>query len=331
MDLLSASSTQDNNPLNYFPSATLEQPSLYHRLQPVLNGSLTEKPQRPTQNCHDDKKMELVISIGPSRDPAPMVRCSLNGDKNVASEISQSLIIESKKIQCHFSNFVLEVCTLLQESTTAYIEKLQMWLSFQSCTRAVQSLKVFDSTSDALKARTIPSLISALKGYSSWYNYDLISDIARKFCGEKGSKLVDDYELFLRDYLQRLIIHCPPVFPDHEETTKDSELLEVKVDLEISSSALKDIAIFKHTLCQVCDLDPRFLIMRRINTTNNYQLCLSVPKAAMPFAMQGIKSQWNILLARNIKAVKISGQDLQNEVCIVCLLFRTKITNSFLD
>ena len=331
VDSMSASSTQENSSMNYFPSATLAQSSLYDSGTSghALNGS-AEHTHHFDEGAHFTNGVtEMVVSIGPSRDPGPTVEFKSPLSKKLPTEVAESLVIESKNIQSSFSDFVLEVCSLLQESSSVYIEKLQMWLSFQNCTGAVQSLKAFDSSSEVLRARSIPSLISSLKSYSSWYNYDLIGDIAKKFCGSKGVRAVEKYESVLHEYMQKVIVHCPPPSPELEDESKCSEVLRMELDLDFSATALKDLAIFKQTLCKVCDLDPRFLVLRRIDAVN-YHLFWAVPKIAVSSAMRGLKSKWTSLEEKNVKAVSMSGQEVHVEVSLSAFL-QIKISRCLLN
>ena len=281
MDSLSTSSQQE---MNYFPSAVPDSPVQIpnHQSGSFLSPESTDSPGR--QSSSTTGEMAVVISIGPSREPLPLMRYeffSSTGKGTPSKEgADYELIVKSKLIQSKFSNLVLGICSLLQGSSTAYLEKLQMWLSLQSCSQAAQALRAFGESSDVMRAKTIPTVISSLRCYMSWYNYGLVADIAKQFCGIKGDVLVREYEAELKEYFKMLILHCPPLFPDNSEcTTGAVDLLEVKVGWEVSTAVLEDIAIFKHTLCQLCDLDPRFLVIRGISTTN-FQMSWAFPSVA---------------------------------------------------
>lgn len=329
MDSVSNSSLQESDSLNYFPSAVPESPS--KQASQAANGQLASfHPPNSTQNPLSQfnsqlnqieakgtgSEMAVIISIGPSKEPVPLIRYEFynSSSKNLnIEETNYELIMKSKSIQSKFSMFILDVCSMLQDSPTAYIEKLQMWLSFQSCIKSVQSLQTFDGDSDVLKAKTIPALLSSLHCYTSWYNYSLIADIARQFCGDKGSTLVEAYESELRDYLQNLIIHCPPFSIDHKNASQKLELLEVKVGWDLSTALLEDIAIFKHTLCQLCDLDPRFLVVRRIANTS-FQMSWAIPKVATEVVSEAIELNSGAFFDNNIQAIKISGSQVDFKV-----------------
>lgn len=325
MDSLSNSSLQESNSLNYFPSAVPESPS--NQSSQVVNGAFQSLSSASSH--HDEKlsvkmdrnskEMAVIISIGPSREPVPLMRYEFYKSSNksqgaISEETRHELIIKSKQIQEKFSNLILDICSLLQDSSTAYIEKLQMWLSFQSCSKSVQSLQAFDTDSSTLKAETIPALISSLRCYTSWYNYSLIADIVKQFCANKGAALVSAYEAELKEYLQKLILHCPPLFPDHEFDVSHSqnvELVEVEVGgWEASTAVLEDLALFKHTLCQLCDLDPRFLVIREINTTN-FKMLWAVPKPVVGMLTEAIKLNSDALYHKsNVQAVKTADLEI---------------------
>ena len=272
------------------------------------------EPSKSTQNPGNE--MALVITIGPSKEPAPLMRYEFHSlaSKSMTNEqTNHELIMRSKSIQSKFSDLIFGICSLLQSSYAADIEKLRMWLSYQSCSQSAQSLQAFDSDSDALKAKSIPALILSLKCYTSWYNYGLIADIAKKFCGDKGSALVEAYEDELQLYLKTLIIHCPPLFPDHDNSTKALSCFEVDVEWNPSTSFLEDIAIFKSTLCKLCNLDPRFLVITTINATD-FRMSWAIPKAAAGIINE-VKTQSQ---HEGVKFIKLPG-DLKT---VSCCLFK---------
>lgn len=59
------------------------------------------------------REMAVILSIGPSREPVPLMRYD--------GETSHDLIIKSKHIQTNFSNLILNVCSLLADSPSTYI------------------------------------------------------------------------------------------------------------------------------------------------------------------------------------------------------------------
>lgn len=304
--------------MNYFPSATLTHSSLYDSGTSghAFNGSTDHThcnfdEVSPMVNG-DGGHVEVVLTIGASGDPAPTVEFKSRFSRSIPSELAQKLIIESRNIQASFSNFVLEVCSLLEGSSSVYIEKLQMWLSFQNCTGVVRALKAFDSTSQVLCVSSIPSLISSLRNYSSWYNYDLIADIARKFCGINGERAVEAYESVLQEYMQRVIVHCPQPSLKHEGESDHLELLRMEIDGDFSSTTLQDLAIFKQILCRVCDLDPRFVILKKIDIAN-YQLVWAVPSVTASAAVGSLKTKWASLEEKRVKCVSLCGQDVSGE------------------
>ena len=195
-----------------------------------------------------------------------------------------------------------------------------MWLSFQNCTGVVRALKAFDSSSRVFGARSVPSLVAALRGYSSWYNYELIADVARKFCGSEGARLVEAYESKLSDYMQRVVLHCPQPFHELEEeeeeevvVQKDLEMLRMDVDADFSMTSLKDLAIFKQTLCKVCDLDPRFVVLRKVDASS-YRLVWAVPRVAGPAVVHSLRDKWPTLQEKKVKSVSLCGQDVNGQV-----------------
>lgn len=336
MDPLSTSSLQECNALNYFPSAVPDSPSnqpsqdlidplgSFEYLKPVnVNdpfSQFSEKVNDKMEAKSSDTK--VIISIGPSRQPAPLMRYEFYNSLTRSEEINCELIKKSKLIQSKFSNLILDICSLLQESPTAYIEKLQLWLSFQSCSKSVEALQAVNSESNTFTAKTIPDFISSLHCYTSWYNYSLIADIARQFCPSKGCALVSAYEAELNDFFQMLILHCPPLFPDHHQYAAQSvELVEVKVrGWKASTAVLEDIALFKNTLCQVCDLDPRFLVIREIDTTN-FKMSWTVPKSATGILSTAIKMHSGALYHKSsINCIKIADLEIDfQEVSYVAL------------
>jgi hypothetical protein len=317
MDCISSSSLHGSKDLNYFPSAVPESPGSTVPFQPEGTSG---------KSSAEEREMTIILNIGPSREPAPLMRYEFHKSSNARRDegASHELIIKSKRIQAKFSNLILDVCTLLQDSPSAQVNKLQMWLSFQSCSKSVQSLQAFEGGSEATKAKTIPAFISSLHCYTSWYNYDLIADVARHFCPEKGATLVTAYEAELRDYMQRLIVHCPPLFPDYQEVSQSQiEVLDVKIGgWDVSTAVLEDLALFKHTFCQLCDLDPRFLIIRELNATT-FKMSWAVPKSATGMLEKVIKLKSDTLHHKNnIQTIKMGDLDIDfQEVGIMHALY----------
>ena len=315
--------------MNYFPSAVPESPLNGTTQSVFTESSISFHPSESTLKSmsrnslqqftlqqekisrSNSKEATLVISVGPSRDPAPLVR--LECCDSINDGLSCTLITESKQIQSQFSEFILAVCSLLQNYPAAHIDKLRMWLSFQSCSQAVQSLKAFDPNSDMANAKSIPTFISSLHKYTSWYNYDLIADIAKKFCGDKGSALVEKYEETLKNYLHKLILYCPPLHSEYNNLTQDTEMLKLKITQEISSVYLKDITIFKHTLCKLCELDPRFLILRRIENSD-FQMLWAFPRSAAESTIKAINSKSDASAWENIEAIQIGNSQINKKV-----------------
>jgi len=332
-DSISACSAPDSNSMNYFPSATLlHSTSLYtdtshdsthhnspgedtHALEQVCPASSLNGVVSSSRSS----KIEMVLSIGPSGDHAPSVELKSGFSRGVSSDQVQRLVLESREIQSSFSNLALEVCSLLESSPSVYLEKLQMWLSFQNCTGLVRALKAFDSSNQVFEARSVPSLMAALKGYSSWYNYELIADIARKFCGSDGAKMVEAYESKLREYMRRLVPHCPQPFPElleeeEQEVGEDVEILEMDVDTDFFTTSFRDLTIFKQTLCKVCDLDSRFVVLRKVHTSS-YRLVWAVPRVAAGSAtVDSLRDKWPSLQEKKVKSVSLCGQDVNGQV-----------------
>ena len=316
MDSISTSSLQESNSLNYFPSAVLESPST-EASQVIESPALCSfQPPKSTKDSLSKEiglqlktktsvtdNMTVVLSIGPSKEPVPLLRYEFYNSSSHEQIIYDELIMRSKSIQTMFSDLVLNVCSILLESSEICIERLQLWLSFQNCTKSAQGLQAFDKESDAFKTKTIPAFISSLHCYSSWYNYHLIASIAEKFCGSKGSALMITYESELKKFFQSLILHCPPLFPDGEDFTHDVNLLEVKIKgWQASTALLEDISLFKHALCKLCNLDHRFLVIRKIDA-NDFKMVWAVPRTAIDKIRKSIKQ--NSDFKSDLRAIKI--------------------------
>lgn len=289
---------------DYFPSAIPE--SLAYR-SAMSESDVSSKPAlNPLSQIRktEGSKMTVILSIGSSQEPVPMMKCESSDPRDVA-HINCELIMESKRIQTKFSNFILDVCSLFQSHPPAYIKKLQLWLSFQSCSQSAKTLEVFDGNSDTLKAKTIPALVTSLQSYTSWYNYTLIADIAGKFGGSEGDALVKAYEADLREYLKRLVHHCPPF----SSTLQGTEELQVKVDRDLSTTILSDIAIFKATLCKLCNLDPRFLVITKIDSTK-FCMTWAFPKVAIQHVLEAAKSNSSALAHNDIRSIRIADVDI---------------------
>lgn len=157
-----------------------------------------------------------------------------------------------------------------------------MWLSFQSCSQAAQALRALSDCSDVANEG---------KNYSSCYfEFALLHVLVQLRVVSKVKYSLGNTKQNSKS-ISKDSFNIVLLFPDNSDcqnTTGAVELLEVKVGWEASTAVLEDIAIFKHTLCQLCALEPRFLVIRGISTTN-FQMSWAFPSIAREKICRAIK------------------------------------------
>lgn len=248
-----------------------------------------------------DAQSKLDIDLpGLSREPVRLMnyesvfRCSSQENQKEVENLSVLLAGDSKAIRRQFVDFILNVCELLETSPTATIQKIQLALQYLGDPSAPLPSKtpqnpIFDARSSIARANSIPGLLGALSECSSWFNYELVSYLARRFGGEDGKRLALLYESQLRKYFQRLVFHCPPFTTRERCLPHGFEELTVMVDWDLKDYSLQDVTIFKSTLCHLLDIQPCAFVLRSIHECPNKFSC-AVPSSYMPHAVSSAAS-----------------------------------------
>lgn len=316
----------------FFPSAVPESPftstvtmqfgasaSTHDPTQGQLNplswhSHFSKELQRPEQtSCNTyNPNMSVVISIGPSKEPVPLVRYK-SLDESCKTEPNSDLILESKAIQKGFADFVLQVCNLLETSPGIDIEKVRLSLSYRNCDTD-PALEIFSASSAVVQAKHIPGLLTALSRCTSWFNYELISNMAKEFCGEEGQRLVDGYEQLLKRFFQKLVFHCPPFANGDQKTLEGFETIEMKVDWNLQACVLQDVAIFKGTMCSLLELNPRFLLLKSVGE-KEFQLSWAIPSVAVHRVLNNVSRKTEAFKKEKVDSVKVAENFVDFKVC----------------
>ena len=315
----------------YFPSAVPESPPVVKPTTAsgtaAAGTTLATNPQHPlecscsndkpnTEHCCTTEAKGVTLSFGSANERAPLLNLQLmrhSGQNGFDVDRYSSLVRESKAILQTFADFILEVSELLEKECSSKFDKIRLSLLYLQSHNTVDQAQLnpchfFSSSSEVAQSKTIPELLAGLCQCSSWFNYDTIAYVAKRFGGIEGIKLVEGYELALTDYLQKLVIHCPPflaspVLPD------DFELLDTKVDWDIQGCILQDIAIFKNTLCRVLKLDPAALVLRCVDS-ERCMLSWAIPNATIKHTISYARSNGEALAKENVQAVRVGAKTL---------------------
>ena len=319
-----------NTDTSFFPSAVPESPfaimqfgasaSTYDPQQGQLNplswhSHFSKQSQRPSMQASSNRNMSVVISVGPSKEPVPLVKYHYLDPSQLESsmELNSDLIGESKAIQKGFAEFVLQICSLLEKSPGADVERVRLSLSYQNC-ETQPPIEIYASSSAVTKAKTIPGLLTALSRQASWFNYELISHMAKEFCGERGQKLVESYEQQLRSFFRKLVLHCPPFVNGDQKMLEGFETMEMKVSWNLQACMLQDVAIFKGTVCRLLGLNTRFLVLKSIGD-QQFQLSWAIPSAAVRHVFNQASLKPEAFAKENVDSVQVADNFVDFKVC----------------
>ncbi len=294
-------------------------------LVPSCNGTGTPPAQQqpgfnlsPAPTRHRKKTSSAAEENLPgfSREPVQLMRyeCLYSGGARRKEMESHrvALVRESKAIRRQFTDFVLNVCELLENSPAATVQKIKLSLQYLGNPYTVLPKKVprhpvFDARSSVTKANTIPGLLSALRECSSWFNYDIVSYLAQRFGGGEGKQLSQLYEAQLKAYFQRLVFHSPPFSSDEQCPLHGFEELTVMVDWDLRVCSIQDIAIFKSALCRLLDIQPCAFVLRSVNEAPA-QLTWGIPSGYLPQAVSKAMSNANAFSEEGVQSMKVGSK-----------------------
>lgn len=216
------------------------------------------------------------------------------------------LVQESKMIRKEYTDFVVNVCKLLENSPSATIEKVRLSLQCLGCHRTNSHPQVFDGTSPIVQASSMASLLSVLQGCTSWFNYDLISYVVQRFGGEEGQRLVQAYEAKLKSYFQRLVFQCPPFSSKEQQPLQGCKELEVKLDWDFRTCSVQDVSIFKSTLSSLLELEPYMFVLKSVTDPEAcVQLTWAIPASAVPHTIACATSKMGAFTRNSVLGLRI--------------------------
>ena len=305
---LSTEPAGDQNGLPFFPSAIPDWPSGDPPGRTAIPnpGHLVCKSNGNRQivghkvaaeNWSDD---QLLMS---SKVPVPLMKykyMSSPVDRRSSSDDLRCMLVrESKAIRRHFTDFVLNVCDLLERCPTVTVDNVRLCLLHFGCYRSHDS-------SPLKQAGTIAGLLAALYEYSSWFNYDLVSYLVERFGGHEGKRLVQVYESQLKQYFQRLVFQCPPFSHDEEGIPRGFEQLEVMINWNFKTCSLQDVAVLKCTLCSLLQLQPHSLLLRAVD--DRCMMSWAIPVKAVPHAIQRTTAKTEAFSKEDILSLRVGAK-----------------------
>ena len=134
------------------------------------------------------------------------------------------------------------------------------------CTTAAESYLLFEQ--DIIKifkaeCSTIEDVFMRLKGYYSWFNYQLIKDIANVFCEDdvQLKKEFKKYKSHLSKYCEKRLHYFPE---ETEPPTVDTQIYIFKIEQEWRTMTLSQVKIVKKIICQILKLQKVALRLRSV-------------------------------------------------------------------
>ena len=178
----------------------------------------------------------------------------------------------TRKIRTKFSRLVIKISDVLSNQEGA-VDRLTLFLSNLEALDPIcvsskgQKLLLDKDNIHALetKCKNIAQILKNLRGYYSWFNYQLIKDIAKVLCGD--SKIVKDElkknEVRFRKYCDKRL---SDYFPDETHTCGlDIEFHVFKIDENWDTML-------------ICQLKPVIKIIRHVLNLRKVALCLRSAK-----------------------------------------------------
>ena len=305
-------SAGDQNGFPFFPSAipdlqsgTLRGPTAIGDPGDFVCQSnrdrLTEHQEVATENRSEDRlpmdSKEPVALMRYECLSSPAHRC------RTSENLRCTLVRESKAIRRHYTDFVLDVSDLLERCPTVTVDEVRLCLLLFGCYRSHDSCPL-------AQAASIAGILAALFEYNSWFNYDLVSYLAKRFGGNEGRRLVRAYETQLTQYFQKLVFHCPPFSQNEEVAPRGFEQMEITINWDFETCSLQDVAILKSTLCRLLQLQPQALLLRAVD--DSCRIGWALPVEAVPRVIQRIAAQTEAFAKADVLSLRVGAKVLDS-------------------
>lgn len=237
------------------------------------------------------EELHHYVNPGASNEPLPLLNYKfLKGNDGPSEKLRVQLAVESRHMLEQFTTFCIHVGDMLQKKGVT-TDRVRTLLQYRLGSKNIGETSMKQVT----EARTIHSLLCAAEPFVSWFNYDLISFLAKELGGEEGSALIADYESRFQKYLQRLIFESPP-FSSIKSIPSGFEELAVKLDWNFEEVTIQDITIFKAKLCELLgQSDPSIFILKSVEE-GCVLLTWLVPESIVDHTMAGIENNAEALL-----------------------------------
>ena len=263
----------------------------------------------------DPSSFQQEKEYGLSNEPQHLLKyehllsSSSGKNRKEIEKLTCRLVQESKKIKQLFVDFVLDVCCLLESKEDVTAGKVKLSLQYMGCFRNDPGTQlVFNNRTPIGKAKDISELFGALHQFSSWFNYDIIAYLARRFGESRGKLMLERYESSLQKYFRRLVFECPPFSANKSIEMSDGfEELEVKVDWNYHRCSIQDIAIFKITLSKTLELQPELFLLKTVEE-GCVRMTWAVPAITVPHVLCVAASKAHLLANEKVLSLRVGAK-----------------------
>ena len=225
-------------------------------------------------------------------------------DWEEAETLKYQIVTESQKIMRKYSDFVLNVCYLLEHLNVQY-EYVKMKILHLGCvTHPV--LKSTTHMPEVSQAKSIKELLTSLHLYSSWFNYEIVKVIAEDFGGNDGSRLVEDYELSLNEFCHKFIYECPQFMPN-SKIPAGFEGFVMKVNKDYYHYTVQDLTIYKTAVVKLTRIEPRHLLLRSVEE-GCIKMTWCIPSALVQSVLETVNSHKAVLADIDVQSVNVGGK-----------------------
>ena len=102
------------------------------------------------------------------------------------------------------------------------------------------------------KAKDLYDVFFALKRFKSFFHYEIVEKIVRKFGNDKDHQLMDEYISKFNEFCKRRVFEVPPnIFHDSDPMPGD-KVFAVKLE---EHDSLKDVVVARKKLAEILDIE----------------------------------------------------------------------------
>ena len=209
--------------------------------------------------------------------------------------------MNSNDITSAYATFGVQVARVLEKETST--DYVRMWLGLKFSLRDPAGCDMYNNLALYDDSLSLSQLLIKLNQYTSWFDYDHLASLARELGGQKGRKLVEEYEEKLSDHLRKNISQMPNA---HEDAPEGFEEVEMKLDWDWEDTTGEDIVRFRETVSRLLHR-PSSSILFKEAREGCVLLTLLVSCKLAPVVKQFAESNQLLLALHHILSIKVAG------------------------